>query len=413
VTTDVVPAHRVQLHRLTYVDEGRDSVLVGRPDTGSYGLFPTAGAEILRRLEAGVSLESGGRWWRERTGKVLDLDDFRATLDDLGFLVGRGAKPVEGAVLGWQRLAWWLFAPPAWVLYALVVAAALVAMIRDASLRPSYHATLSTAHLPAVLIVLAVGQLPLLLLHEAFHVLAARRLGLPATLAVGRRHHHPVVEATLDCLYSVPRRQRYLPLLAGVLVDTVGIAVWTLVAAAGRSLGAPPWVGALALASAATGVVRLALQCLCFVETDLYVVLDTATGCDDLRGAARYLVRSRLAALRPHRRLHRRPRRRPRRRPPTPGPGAWTAHDLAVARWYAPAMVAGYAISLSVLLVWAVPTAWTLAVTVVSRLSARPLDVGTVVDVVALLAFGLIDLGLLAALAVRDRRRRPRSTRTP
>ena len=40
----------VRLHTLTMVPEGPD-VMVGRPDVGSYAVFPTEGAEILRRLE--------------------------------------------------------------------------------------------------------------------------------------------------------------------------------------------------------------------------------------------------------------------------------------------------------------------------------------------------------------------------
>jgi len=87
-------------------------------------------------------------------------------------------------------------------------------MVRHPQLAPSYRNMFFTNYLVAVELVAFLGQVPLLLLHEAAHTLAGRRLGLPTRLAVGRRLYYVVFLTTMDSLVSVPRRSRYLPMLA-------------------------------------------------------------------------------------------------------------------------------------------------------------------------------------------------------
>ena len=49
MTTEPATGTRVRLQHLTYVDDG-DGVMVGRPDVGSYAVFPSEGADLLRSL---------------------------------------------------------------------------------------------------------------------------------------------------------------------------------------------------------------------------------------------------------------------------------------------------------------------------------------------------------------------------
>ena len=211
------PTTGVRLQPLTYVHEG-DEVLVGRPDTGSYGVFPPEGADLLRSLEAGATLESAARQWHERTGQTLDMTDFLGIIEDLGFVVGEDDVRAEPPQIRWQRLARAVFSQAAWLMYAAAVAGGLTAMVLDRDVRPGYGNIFFTSHIAFIPVALALSQIPLLLLHEAFHALAARRLGLPSTLRIGRRFYYLVAETRLDSLYSVPRRRRYLPFLAGSLI---------------------------------------------------------------------------------------------------------------------------------------------------------------------------------------------------
>jgi hypothetical protein len=392
MTTEITTGTHVRLQPLTYVDDS-DGVMVGRPDTGSYGVFPPEGADMLKTLEAGGTLEAAACEWHERTGETLDLVDFVAIIEDLGFVVGENGVRVERTPVRWQRLGRALFSPAAWVLYAAVVAGGLAAMIVEPGLRPGYRNVFFTSHLSFIPVVLALTQFPLLLLHEGFHAMAARRLNLPSTLGIGRRLYYLVAETRLDSLYSVSSAQRYLPFFAGALVDAVGVGVFTLLSAAGRHWGAPPWLSGLALALAFSGVLRILWECLFYLETDFYFVIKTASGCTDLHGAAKNRVRAWGRAL--------------LRRPSAPATAEWSDRDLAAARWYAPLMVAGYGLSLCTFVLVVIPTTVRFWTTVLHRLDgSQPRTAATIADTVFFILLSLAELGLLAYVTIRDRRRR-------
>jgi hypothetical protein len=400
MTTELAGRQKLRLQPLTFVDEG-DDVMVGRPDIGSYGVFPSAGAELLKQLGSGTTLEDGAAWWLKTTGEHLDAADFLDTLEQLGFVVGEGEEPAPPVDVRWQRLAGWLFSPFAWLLYGALLVAGVVAMVQDPALRPTYRSFFFTEHITLIPLALALGQMPLLLLHEAYHALAARRRGLPSTLGIGRRYYYLVAETRLDALYSLPRRQRYLPFFAGSLVDAVGVACFTLAAAAGRHYGIPSWVSGLMLAFALSGLLRIAWQLMFYLETDAYFAINTASGCTDLHGASKYRVRRLLARL--------------RRRELGAAHGTaedWSERDHAAARWYAPLMAVGYGLSTVTLMVVALPAAWRFWSTVAERLvSPAQQSVGTLVDTAFFVAISLAQLGLFVYVTLRDRRQRATTPR--
>jgi hypothetical protein len=392
MTGKIAAGTRVRLHPLTYVDDG-DEVMVGRPDTGSYGAFPPEGAELLRTLEAGATLESGAHWWHDQTGQTLDVADFVSVLKDLEFVVGDNDVRAELPQVRWQRLGRVLLSPTALVLYAVVAAAGVAAMVLDPSLRPSYRDIFFTSNIALIPLVLALLQMPLVLLHEIFHALAARRLGLPSTLGISRRFYYLVAETRVNSLYSVPRGQRYLPFLAGAMVDAVGVGAFTMLSAAGRHWGAPPWLSGLALALAFSGILRILWEFLFYLETDFYFVVNTASRCTDLHGAAKYRLRVWRGAI--------------LRRPPPPAGEEWSLRDLAAARWYAPLMIVGYGVSLATLLLVGIPTTVRFWSVVVDRFDgSRPLTIGGAIDTVCFMIISLGQLGLLAYVTIRDLRRR-------
>jgi len=392
MTTDTTTGTLVRLQPLTYVQDG-DEVMVGRPDTGSYGLFPPEGADLLRSLEAGVTLEAAATRWHEQTGETLDTADFLDTLTELGFVVGEGEARAELPPVRWQRLGRAAFSPVAWLLYAAAIVGGVAMMIGDPSLRPSYTNIFFTSHLALIPLVLALSQFPFVLLHEGFHALAGRRLKLPSKLGIGRRLHYLVAETRMDSLYSVPRAKRYLPFVAGSLVDAVVLGVFTMLSAASRHWGAPAWVSGLALALAFSAVLRILWECLFYLETDFYFVIKTATGCADLHGAAKSRVRSWVRKL--------------LRRPPAAVSMEYSDHDLATARWYAPLMVAGYGISLGTLALVGVPTAVRFWTTVAHRLGNwQTQSTTTIIDTIAFVCLSGAELGLLGYVTTRDLRRR-------
>lgn len=375
----------VGLHRLTMVPED-GGVMVGRPDIGSYAVFPPEGAEVLRRLDRGEPVTDVAGWYERTTGVDLDVEDFLAALADLQFLRPAGEDVPAPAPVRWQRLGRWAFSPPAWVAYVVLAVAGAVAMARQPELRPSYRHLFFTDHLALIPLILTAIQIPCILLHESFHALSGRRLGLPSRLRIGRRLYYLVAETRLDSLLSVPRKKRYLPFVAGMLADVVLISALTLAAAALEG----SVIAALFLAIAFSSVLRLIWQFMFYLETDLYYVAATALRCSDLQNATRFYLRTRW--------------RRLLRRPPPVTDADWTDRDRKMARWYAPLFVTGYAFSLGSLLWAGIPTTVRFWSTVVHRFRGSNTSTEAILDAVVFAVLTLANLGLLLYVAVRDRR---------
>jgi hypothetical protein len=319
----------LELHDLSFVSEG-DEVVVGRLDTGSYAVFPTDGAELLRRLSEGMTLNQASTWYAETFGEPVDVEEFASALTELGFVRLPSEEVRQVKEVRFQRLGHAIFSPFAWVFYALVVVAWAVAVFHHSAVLPHPSQIFFTWSLLLVQAVITFGQIPLLYLHEGFHILAGRRLGLPTRMGVSNRLTYIVFETELNGLMSVPRRARYLPFLAGMTCDVVVFCGLDLIAELTRTAdGAFSLAGRICLALAFTVVMRLAWQFQLYLRTDLYYVFASALNCYDLHEASTALLRNRIRrALGRHDRIV--------------DEQQWTEHDRKVGKFYGPFIVLGF-----------------------------------------------------------------------
>jgi hypothetical protein len=313
-------ATRIRLHHLTFVDEGEE-VLVGRPDTEAYAVLPADGAQLLRQLRDHTVPEAVA-WYEQAYQETPDIESFLEDLRDLGFIRDSGDEaaarvPDTANSVRWRGLAEALFSVPAWLGYAAITVAAVVVMVRVPQVRPEPGRIFFTGTLFLVPFVLVAVEIPLIYLHELFHVFAGRRLGASSRISIGHRLYFVVFQTTLTGIYSVPRRKRVLPFLAGMVCDVVVFSALVLVAAADRSAaGTVGLAGRIAIASAYFTALRFLWQFMFFMETDVHHALATLLGRTDLRGLTRAYLRSFL--------------RRGASRP------AMSARDAAVVRWFGP-----------------------------------------------------------------------------
>lgn len=333
----------LNFHELSFLTEG-ENVLVGRPGTASYAVLPLDGASLLEKMVSGASPADAAAWYETTYGDPVDIGHFVNSISGLGFLREYGADAAaEPERVGLQVLSRAIFSRPAFAVYALVVGAWLVTIVRNPSLAPRPSHVFFTHYLVLVQLLLMFGQLPLLFLHEGFHVLGGRRLGLPSHVGLGRRLWVIVVETRMPDLLAVPRGKRYLPFLAGMLLDVLVVSSLGLVAYALRGeSGTEHVIAAIALAMAFPVCIRFAYQFLLFLQTDIYFVIATALGCYDLHAAARAVLTNGWW------RLVRRPER-------AQDEGRWTPRDRLVARWYAPFFAVGAGILLALTVETLVP----------------------------------------------------------
>ena len=383
----------VTFHPLVYLTEG-DEVTIGRRDTDSYGIFPTDGAEIVRRLEAGQPPRDVARWYEEEFGESADMEHVLAALAELELLRAEDEAPATTGPQRWQRLGQALFSPFAWIVYIGLIAWAVVAMVRSPELVPNYRHLFFTDYYTLIELGLFAGAVPLLLMHEVFHALAGRRLGVRSQLRVSRRLYYIVLETNLDGLVSVPRRKRYLPILAGVWFDLVACAMLAIVADLTRGPdGEFTLAGRLCLAFAFATVLRVVWQFFFYLRTDLYALITTLLGCVDLHTTARRTLRNRFlrAIGRPDRAV---------------SEADWHPVDRAAARWYSWLIVAGYTISI-VTFLWAVlPAVYQMFAGALGRLWGSDVPWGELLDSAVFLGLNLSQIALTVWMALRERRTR-------
>ncbi|ASW55429.1 hypothetical protein [Plantactinospora sp. KBS50] len=388
------PDSPVAVPDLVYQPDGAD-VVVGRHATGAYVVLPADAAAVIQRLAEGMTPAQAGAWYEREHGEDIDVLSLLDDLVEFGVLPGPGAAPDASsaraaAPVRWRRLGELLFSRPALIGYGLLALAGLAVLIWQPDLRPTYDQIFFTDYLTVVTIVLAVGQWPLILCHEAAHALAGRRLGLHTRMSISTRLNYLVVETAMDGLVTVPRRKRWLPMIAGIGCDLVMMAVLTLVAAALRAEdGSLPLAARLCLALSYGTLLRVVWQLFFYLRTDIYYLLSLVLGTVDLHGTAARMLGERL------RRLTRRPA--PERSPAPPHPT-----DVRAARWYMWLMVVGYAVTLTTFGMAIVPLAARFVVELVGRI-ADPGGIWHVIDsyLVFLLAVG--QLALVAVVAIRNR----------
>ncbi|MFG3259914.1 hypothetical protein [Streptomyces sp. NPDC048172] len=390
------PAHaatRIPLHPLTFVPEP-DGVMVGRADAAAYALLPEDGAALLGRLADGMPAREAAAWYEATYGETVDMADFVATLDELGFLRGEGDTAAAPPRVRLQALGRAVFSPWAWTCYALLALVCAFFLAVEPGVRPSAQHVFFSPSLIVVQLGLALVQVPLALLHEGFHALAGRRLGLPTRLGMGRRYFLPVFETSLDGLLGVERKKRYLPFLAGMLADAVMVCVFTALAGADLADGSLSWVGKLALAVCYVTLIRLAWQFYLCLRTDVYYVLATALGCTNVHEVASAYLRRRFPAL----------ARIPGVRLARLDESEWSPRDRAVAPWYSVILVGGVALLLAGALLVVGPVVLEFATRVVDGLGHASLSDARFWDSTVTLLLAVVQFAVLPLLAGRGPR---------
>jgi hypothetical protein len=386
----------VPLHSLVYLAE-RGEVTIGRTDVDSYCVVDSDTAEVVRRLEAGDPPAAVAAWYEAEHGERLDLEHLLGALRELQFVRLEDEAHTVARPIRWRRLGVAAFSRPAWLVYGALLGWALVATVRRPDLVPGYDHLFFTHYFALMELVLLLAAVPQLLFHEAFHALAGRRLGVNTRLKIGHRLYFLVLETSLDGLVAVPRRKRYLPILAGILADLLVVAALTIVADLTRAPGGSfSLAGRLCLAVAMTIWVRIAWQFSVYLRTDVYVLISTVLGCVDLHTTAMRMVRNRVNRLfgRHHRLLDE---------------STWHPVDRRAARWYSWLVGVGYAISFGTLVLVGAPT----VVYIVGALARRFTDGrhdtwGKLLDSSVVLAFLTLQLAAVGLVVLKERRGRRR-----
>lgn len=284
-----------------------DGILVGRKDTATFLLLPAEAVEILDDLASGLTVGEAQQRYRERHGETPDIEDLLVTVEQHGFV--RPSTEAGPAVAARRYHFEWL--SPRWArrfcgpvtltLGALLTVLAAAALVFEPSIVPGWRAAYFPSNTAAGLLFLMVMGLFTTFLHEMGHVLAARARGVSCRFAIGNQMWFLTWETDMTGIWALPRRQRYLPLLGGPLVDlfTAAVLILLFFASAHGWATADPAVLQFGKALLFIYVMRILWQCYFFLRTDFYYAFSNLLGCRSLmQDTEDYLRNLRVRLLR-------------------------------------------------------------------------------------------------------------------
>ena len=391
---------RLELVDLSIVEQD-DGFIVGNSALGAFVQLPPIGVTVIERLRTGASIAEVTGTFRETADGDVDILDFASTLLELGFIAAVDGAAIAGTGSNEPERRWltgpppekvrWLFGRVAWSLYALLFAGCIAVEIAAPSYRPHASDFFFLNDPLASVAILTLISLSVVAGHECFHWLAGCAEGVSARFAISRRLYFLVFETDLTQLWSVPRRRRYGPLLAGMAFDTtvlsVTIAIRMLIASG--VVTAPATVTHLLIAVATLVTTNLVWQFCVFLRNDLYLVLSTLLGCVNLWRIAILTVKGTLWHLTPDEQAEL---------------AAGDERSRWHARWYSWLCVAGVAGAGWYAADIMAPAIWRVLRTLANRLTSLPATSPRFWEALVFGALALLPLLLVVYVFIRDMR---------
>jgi putative peptide zinc metalloprotease protein len=280
-----------------------DSYLVGNSEMGDFYQFPEQGLKILRMLGSGIEATTIKARLATEDAELVDVAAFVDLLLSIGFLHPESERQsVQQKLLAATqnqrrvfdvdpRIARAIFSAPVLLCGACVMLYAALEMIINPELRVNFNAFYVETNRTALLLLLLILSFIQVAMHESGHMLAAARHGIKSRYTLGNRLWTVVAESDLTGILSLPKAQRYFPMLAGLLVDTLCASLLTLLLAVLFEHGATGFSIQVVQALVLELMIGIIWQFNIFVKTDIYFVLCNYFSHPDLDREARVYLR--------------------------------------------------------------------------------------------------------------------------
>lgn len=345
---------RVSVYPFVRRVEGGE-VIIGCPDTATFLALPPDAVAVLDALASGRTVGEATALYREKFQEELDVQALLERLEHEGFVWLEGREP-EGkqgpSPLRFHfsnipvSFARRFFSPPMLMLCGAIIVVGVVLLFTQKQLLPGWRAYLFRDRITLTYLLLMLLGYAAVFVHEMAHLLAARALGISCRLGIGNRLWMVVAETDMTGIWAVEPHKRYLPFLAGPLVDAVSASLLLIISAVAQKglFTLPPLFAALLQALLLSYLMNLLWQCYFFVRTDFYYALANLFRCKNLLGDTVTYLRNQLVRMSGRGQLE--------------DQSHIPAHEMRVIRLYAFIWVGGRAISFFALFKVTLPLIW-------------------------------------------------------
>ena len=312
---------RVGIYPFTRQGDG-DELVIGRPDTGTFLALPRDAVEILDVLGQGKTVGEAQDIYQSRYDERPNLESLLTVLEQKGLVsLTTHGEPADWALQATagvpgpiryhftsfpRPLARALFSPIALLLSGVLILLAVVGVIWEPTIFPARDALFFKESMTLKMLILTIFSFVIVFFHEVGHLIAVRAAGVDSRLGIGNRLWMLVVETDMTGLWAVSKRQRYLPIIAGPIVDASSVSLVLLILLADRRswLSLSPFTNEILSGAALIYLLGLVWQCFLFVRTDFYYVLTNFYDCRNLLRDTEIYLHNQLVHLAPWMKRH-------------------------------------------------------------------------------------------------------------
>jgi putative peptide zinc metalloprotease protein len=295
----------VSVDRFTRQVEGEETTIGHSSNTETFLALPSEAVELLDHLSTGKTIGEVQNLYQIKYGEIPDIADLLSVLESKGFIyssvtekdqtntsvrkiiykknIGNKSSRFHFENIP-QSLAQKIFSKWNLIFAGICIGLALLAAISDPSIIPGWNAYFFQSNLAFMRLCLMLIGFLTLFLHEMAHLTAARALGVSSRLGISNRMWILVAETDMTGIWSVPRKQRYLPFLAGPLLDAFCASLLTLTFFfhSKKLIELPIIFEQIGKAMLLSYLLGLLWQCYLFVRTDFYFVIANFFRCKNL-----------------------------------------------------------------------------------------------------------------------------------
>lgn len=261
--------------------------------------------EIIDRLISGSTIEDANYYYYEKYSSIPDTIELIDILAQEGFIHSYEKDgniiTIESKSFRWlntknkylnkyhfecisQNTSQLIFSKNNIVICITIIILSLIAIILDPSIIPGWEAHFFKSNITFKHFLLTIFTYFTLFLHEMAHLVAAKAVGVSSRMGISHRLWYLVAETDMTGIWGIPRNQRYLPFLAGPLLDALSSAILILLFFAERHkwISLPTYAIQSGRAMLLVYLLRLLWQCYMFIRTDFYFVFTNVYRCKSL-----------------------------------------------------------------------------------------------------------------------------------
>jgi putative peptide zinc metalloprotease protein len=282
---------KIEFYKISFRKEN-DFYVVWKENSSNFIEIPESSFLTLELLQQGKTPDEVTKILKNKYQEEYDVKDFLQELIKLGFVRSidgipfsiKKEKTKTFSFIKKEHISW-IYSKPLLILYFSVIGLAATILILNPVYFPSYSDLFFTDSYLVVLTVSFAVSLGLVFIHEVSHLLAGKAAGVDGYFSIGLRLYIPVAETNLTQLWSLPRKKRFIPFLAGMITDAVicSLLIFLIWFSDSNLIILSDFVP---FAKMIILVLYYSLfwQFLLFIRTDLYYVISNLFGCRNLYG---------------------------------------------------------------------------------------------------------------------------------